>query len=159
MVKLNLKKTMHSTIPLVFCMTILLCMAGCQPVVRNQGNFVTPSRLAQVTPKTSRKADVEAILGSPTVKGTYADNTWYYIGQTTEQTAFLLQKPTVREIVEVKFNEKNEVISVDKWNLDIGQDIQMTADKTPTGGKSVGALEQIFGNFGGLGSFGNITDN
>src|SRR5215203_5032835 len=54
------------------------------PVVQ-RGNRVTSDQLAGITPGVQTKADVRAVLGSPTQTGMFGDDQWYYISSSTRQ--------------------------------------------------------------------------
>ena len=68
----------------------LAALAGCAmpdfmsfpPQVR--GNKVDNELLAQLVPGTSTRADATALIGSPTARATFDDNTWLYIGEVTK---------------------------------------------------------------------------
>ena len=68
---------------------------GFPPQVR--GNEVDKSELAQLVPGTSTRADVSALLGSPTAHATFDDNTWLYIIGNYE-TIFIFSKRLLQSL-------------------------------------------------------------
>src|SRR5215470_15566276 len=54
---------------------------GPQPQLR--GNRVDADQLKELVPGTSTRADVTALIGSPTAKATFDDNTWLYVSEVT----------------------------------------------------------------------------
>ena len=52
--------------------------------IQARGNRVDADQLAQLVPGTSTRADVAALLGSPTARAVFDDNTWLYISEMTK---------------------------------------------------------------------------
>src|SRR6185312_11102641 len=52
------------------------------PQVR--GNRVDVDSLKELVPGTSTTKDVVALIGSPTARATFDDNTWIYVGEMTK---------------------------------------------------------------------------
>src|ERR1700722_1920346 len=81
-----------SVVPLTSCSWLLP-----PPVLR--GNKVDSEHLKELVPGTSTKADVTALIGSPTQKAMFDDNTWLYITEVTRprvgQTLGLLDQDVV----------------------------------------------------------------
>lgn len=129
--------------------SLLLGLAACSPVVRTHGNMVDPERLSQIHTGVSRQADVAALLGTPTAEGTFNPNEWYYIGQRTEQTAFLAPAVTDRNVVRVTFNPTTGTVAkVEQLDASAGQTVDPVARITPTSGHDLTVLEQVMGNVG-----------
>ncbi|MDB5365464.1 MAG: outer membrane protein assembly factor BamE [Rhodospirillales bacterium] len=128
-----------------------LFAAGCTPNSANRGNLVEADRLALVQ-NGSSKDEVFQTLGSPTMISTFDDNTWYYMGQRTEQTAFFDPDIVERQVLVVRFDDKDKVNGLQKMTGDqtIAQ-IDTVERTTPTSGKEMGFLEQLIGNVGRFG--------
>src|SRR4051812_49923973 len=63
-------------------LTACLLLASCSwlmPPPQIRGNKVDPEQLKELTPGVSSKADVTAVIGSPTAPATFGDNTWLHI--------------------------------------------------------------------------------
>ena len=63
-----------------------LLVGGCsffaaKPQLR--GNRVDADQLKELVPGTSTRTDVTALIGSPTARATFDDNTWIYISEVT----------------------------------------------------------------------------
>ena len=121
---------------------------GCAPMVASHGNMVEAERLATIHEGSSTKADVADGLGTPTATGTLDPNTWYYVGQRTEKTAFLAPEIVDRKVVAIHFDQGGIVRKIDQLDLAAGQDIDFVSRSTPTAGKDLGVLEQLLGNVG-----------
>jgi outer membrane protein assembly factor BamE (lipoprotein component of BamABCDE complex) len=127
-----------------FLLLLPLLLAACEPIVAERGNLVDPDRLARVKLGDS-KDDVYKALGSATALGTFDENTWYYIGQRTEQVSFFLPEVTDREIVEIDFDDNDQVSSIKKSGKDQGNDIVMVEQVSPAQGRDTSFAEEVFG--------------
>ncbi|GIL38622.1 outer membrane protein assembly factor BamE [Roseiterribacter gracilis] len=138
--------------PALALLALPLLAAGCTPYVANRGNLVEADRLALVQ-NGSSKDEVFQTLGSPTMVSTFDDNTWYYMGQRTEQTAFFDPDILERQVLIVRFDDKDKVASLEKRTGEQTIASVETVDRTtPTSGKEIGFIEQLIGN---VGRFGN----
>jgi outer membrane protein assembly factor BamE (lipoprotein component of BamABCDE complex) len=128
-----------------------LLAAGCTPYTANRGNLVEADRLALVQ-NGSSKDEVFQTLGSPTMVSTFDDNTWYYMGQRTEQTAFFDPDILERQVLIVRFDDKDKVSALEKRTGDQTiAEVELVDRTTPTSGKEIGFIEQLIGNVGRFG--------
>ena len=133
--------------PLV--LPLLIALAGCSPVTRTHGNIVEADRLQQINPGVSQQADVVALLGTPSAEGTFDPNEWYYVGQVTEQTAFMAPEVVKRDVVRISFNPANGTVEkVERLDQSNGQYVEAVDRTTPTAGHDLGFVEQVLGNVG-----------
>lgn len=132
--------------PLSIALLCLLLPTACSPITSVRGNIVEEERLAQVTPGASMQ-DVFRALGSPTVVSTFDENLWYYVGHRSEQTAFFSPEVVERRIVAVQFDDRQRVLSVEELDPETGMAINPVGRETPTAGRDLTFLEQVFGNF------------
>ena len=129
-----------------------LTAAACAPTVATRGNMTDPEAVASIKTGTTTRAEVAGLLGTPTSMGTFDSNVWYYIGQTTEKTAFFMPDVKERRVVVVHFNDAGVVSDLKTLDASNGQDIEMVERTTPTHGREMGFLEQMIGNFGRFGA-------
>ena len=127
---------------------VALTASACSPITAVHGNLVEPDRLASVHEGVSRQAEVADLLGSPTAKGTFDPNIWYYIGQRTEKIAFLAPQAVERKVVVVRFDATGVVRKIEELDLESGQDIDIVSRATPTAGKDMTFMEQMLSNVG-----------
>ena len=125
----------------------VLGVAACTPSTATRGNYLFAEDVALIRPNISTQNDVLNILGSPTSKAVFDDNTWYYVGLKTEKKGFLDEKVVQRQTVKVSFDESGFVTSVDQIDND-PIDVPITSRVTPTSGNEVTAMQQILGNIG-----------
>lgn len=136
--------------------TLALQLSACTPTVATRGNMLSPTKLAQVEPQASIRADVERIWGPPTAVAPFDNNTWYYIGETTSQQGVFEAKVEERQIVQVSFDENNTVTEIAMIDPAQGREVDFVDRRTPTAGREFTAFEQFVGN---LGRFNSNIDN
>ena len=112
------------------------------------GNFIDPEVAAEIKPGAQRRQDVVSLLGSPSALSTFEDGTWFYIGQRTNQYAFF--NPTVleRRILVISFDENGVVQQTKNLSLADANEISPSGRITPTEGRELTFLQQLFGNLG-----------
>ena len=116
------------------------------PVLR--GNKVDPELLKELTPGTSTKADVSAVIGSPTARDTFDDNTWLYITEVTQQRIGRVLGEIDQGVVVVKFDDKGVLKSVSKLTREDGLPVTMVARTTASPGTEASFMQQLLGNIG-----------
>mgnify|MGYP002759409275 CR=1 FL=1 len=123
-------------------------IAACTPRVQTHGNLLTQNKIAEVTPQTSLRADVERIWGPPSAVAPFDEKTWYYIGEVTSQTGLFAPEVEQRQVVQVSFDENDAVTLVATLDPRRAQDIEYVARRTPTAGREFTAFQQFVGNLG-----------
>lgn len=136
-------------VTLVAAGALSLVVGGCGSRTAIHGNLIEPDRVSEIREGVSRRDDVATLLGTPTVVATFDPNIWYYISQKTEQTAFFAPEAVERNVLIVRFDPTSGTVrSMDKLDITAGQDVEFSDRRTPTAGKELGFLEQLFGNVG-----------
>lgn len=133
----------------------LLAVGACAPKVAQRGAMPDVDAIATIQPKKSTKQDVERTLGSPSSINMFGEETWMYIGETTEQEAFFDRKVDERSVLLITFDKEGVVEKVESHGMEASKDIQPVERTTPTVGKDLTFLEQMMGNlnrFRNLGS-------
>lgn len=102
------------------------------------------------------KAEVEALLGSPSTTATVnvTGDSYYYISSVVEQRSFLEPKEIDRKVLAVRFDQFEQVESFAHYGLEDGRIININSRKTPTRGKELSVLQQLFSNIGKFGAPG-----
>ena len=131
--------------------TIFLASAvlgACQPRVDIHGFMPNPNLVAQVQPGELTRTGVAEVLGSPSTIATFDADTWYYITQKTRSFAFLKPEIIDQEVLVIKFDDDQVVSAVEHYTIEDGLIIDPVSRKTPTVGKELTFLQQLFGNVG-----------
>lgn len=118
------------------------------PPPQVRGNKVDPESLKELVPGTSTKADVSAVIGSPTAKDTFDDNTWLYISELTQQRIGRTPGELEQNVVVVSFNDKGVLKSIEKRDKDDALPVTVVARTTPSPGTEASFVQQLLGNIG-----------
>ena len=130
----------------------LLALGACSSGLNTHGNLPDKELVEDIQPGVHSREDVLDILGSPSAISTFQDNRWYYIGSRSETVAFFDRDILERNVLVVSFAEDGLVGDKKVYNLKDGQDVDPVDRVTPTEGKKLTILQQLFGN---VGRFGN----
>ena len=96
------------------------------------------------------RASVLAQLGSASTESLFDENTWFYITTRRERIAFLTPRTKQRNITAIRFDENDVVSELLSYNETDGEVIRYASRETPTRGRELGLLEQIFGTVGAV---------
>jgi outer membrane protein assembly factor BamE (lipoprotein component of BamABCDE complex) len=143
----------RSRLLLVAC----LLLGGCsffeaQSTLR--GNRVDADQLKELVPGTSTRADVTALIGSPTARATFDDSTWIYISEVTRPRIARTQGVLSQGVVVLSFNDQGVLQDVKRLNQDDALPVTVVARSTPSPGTEASFLQQLFGNIGRFNAFG-----
>ena len=127
-------------------------VAACVPTVSQRGYVPNEDLLADIRVGIDNRDSVLATFGSPSTVSSVDGSAWYYISAIHEQTAFFKEEAVDREIVAVYFDEAGTVSQLGYYGMENGKLINFIDETTPTRGKELTFLEQMFGNFGRFGS-------
>ncbi len=133
-------------------------LAGCgtndffayPPQVR--GNKVDADALTQLVVGTSTRQDATALLGSPTTKAPFDDNTWIYISEVTRPVIAGTQGIEDQHVYVLTFDQKGVLTGVDKRSLKDAQPVQVVSRTTPSPGTEASFMQQLLGNVGRFGT-------
>ena len=136
---------------------VSLCLAACAvpqflsypPQVR--GNRIDMDRLAELVPGTSTRGDVTSLLGSPTLKATFNENTWIYLSELTRPQIGATLNVLEQQSISVTFDAKGVLTAVDVKTEANARDVNVVSRSTPAPGTDSTFLQQLFGNIGRFG--------
>ena len=151
-------RRLHFSSRLLISAAMAIAVAACSTNIAHRGYLAKPGAFAQVR-EGMAKSEVEGILGSPstTASVNYQGDSYYYISSTTEQKAFLSPTEVEREVIAIRFDQNDQVASLGQYGLEDGKVIDVNSRKTPTKGRELTILQQIFGNVGKPGPGGIIV--
>lgn len=137
---------------LVAC--VAAAVAGCSRGIEHRGYQPRAQDMQQLRIGMS-KTEVRSALGSPSTTATvqFQGDSFYYISSRIKTSAFLANEELDRQILAVRFNQLDQVQSFGQYTLQDGQVIDMNTRETPSRGRELTILQQMFGNFG------NFTPN
>lgn len=147
---------MRKPLAVIFLPTLMaasVAVSGCNPVLRSHGYVpATGVKPQEINPNTDTTASVLAELGSPSVEGTFdedvEESTWYYINQVRERYAYLRPQIQEQTITAISFNADGQVTRVAEYGIEDRRVVNYQDRETPTRGRELSVLEQIFGTIG-----------
>ncbi len=113
-----------------------------------RGNRVDPEQLAQLVPGTSTRGDANALLGSPTTRAAFDDNTWIYISELTKPVVGATNTVQDQQTVTLVFDRAGVLRQIDKKGMEDAVDVAVVSRTTPTPGNETSFLQQLLGNVG-----------
>lgn len=137
------------------CAGLALGLAACSSSVPH-GSLVEKQDYDQLKAGNSTRADATEVMGTPTAKATFDENTWFYISQRTGLVP--LSFPAVREqnVVMLQFDKAGVLQKMKVLDMDDAKDVTMVSDETPTPGTQTNFLQQLLGNIGEYSPLSNI---
>ena len=132
----------------LLCSLTLATLLGCAPQIDTRGNLPDPDAVLEIQPGIDDRSKVATILGTPSTVSTFEDDTWYYVSRRTEQIAFFEPEVVDQQVVMVKFGSDGLVSDMKVYGLEDGQIIEPVERTTPTSGRELTVLQQLFGNIG-----------
>ena len=121
-----------------------LLASACAAVENQRGYVPDADALKGIVPGMDTKVTVAQKLGNPSTGATFSNDTWYYISSHDVQTAFFATHSTERNIVAVQFAQNGQVASVKHYGLEDGRVVDYDNSETPTRGRELTILQQIF---------------
>ncbi|MFZ5913742.1 MAG: outer membrane protein assembly factor BamE [Pseudomonadota bacterium] len=123
-------------------------LTACTPTTELRGQFIEEDRLASVKEGVDNRDSVTDTLGTPSAIATFDTDVWFYISTKQERFAFFNPKILERNIVAVEFDAQDNVAATRRYTLKDSRVVQIVGRETPTKGRELTFLEQMFGNFG-----------
>lgn len=146
------KSTSLRSLMLIACLAASsLSLSSCgwlMPAPQVRGNKVDTESLKELVPGTSTKADVTAVIGSPTAKDSFDDNTWLYISELTQQRIGRTLGELRQDVVVLNFDDKGVLKTVGKLDKDDALPVTVIARTTPSPGTEASFIQQLLGNIG-----------
>lgn len=129
---------------------MLLGVAACAPRQDFRGITIEEDKLALVNVGQTTEPQVNALLGSPSTISTFPDwgTVYYYISSQTDTVAFLTPELIDQQVLAIAFDKENRVKEIKRYGLKDGKQVAFVDRETPTRGKELTFLEQLFGNLG-----------
>ncbi|UTW54115.1 outer membrane protein assembly factor BamE [Kordiimonas sp. SCSIO 12610] len=119
---------------------------------RSIRGYVFDAELADaITAGIDNRQSVESTLGTPTVRGTFSNDVWYYVSTTVKVRPVFWPEAKEHRVLAVGFNESGIVEKIENFDLSDMQVINPVGGKTKTRGTNIGFFQQIFGSLGRFG--------
>lgn len=129
-----------------------LAAGGCMSTYTNHGFAPQLAELEAVQAGADTRGSVLRRLGRPSAYSTFEDDTWYYVASRVENYAFYKPRIVERTVVALHFDENGLVDQVARYGLEDGRVVELVTNTTPTYGRELTILQQIFSNLGNVSS-------
>ena len=113
-----------------------------------RGNRVDADQIKELVPGTSTRADATSLLGSPTAKATFDDNTWIYIGEVTRTRVGQLPGIMQQDVVVLNFDQGGVLRGVKRLDQGDSRSVSVVSRSTPSPGSEASFMQQLLGNVG-----------
>jgi outer membrane protein assembly factor BamE (lipoprotein component of BamABCDE complex) len=104
--------------------------------------------VAKLRPGVHDRDSVTSLFGSPTSVADFNGETWLYIKRDSEHIAFFDEELLAQAVLAVSFNKAGVVSEIKRYAKADGKTLVLVERKTPTRGKEMTVVEQLFGNIG-----------
>ncbi|MDG6095356.1 outer membrane protein assembly factor BamE [Acetobacter sp. AN02] len=140
----------------------MLLTSGCsvfRATEMPRGSLIEAEDYKQLQPGVSNRADAVDLLGSPTTKATFDDNTWIYISMVTVPVPASFPGIKKQQVVVLNFDEGGTLRSMRTLNKKDRKNVGMRGDITPTPGTKINVIQEILGNVGRYNPMQNMMGN
>lgn len=149
---------MTSSIRIAVYVCIAAILASCTPLVDNRGHNPTTDDFSQIIEGQSGKDDVQTILGTPSARANFGEETWYYIAHTKQRVGLFAPETTEQKVTSITFDASGKVKAIERYKKEDGKPVTLVTKKTSTEGQKLTFIEQMLGNLGRFNAPGGGTD-
>lgn len=128
-------------LPTLASVTVLL---GCVPVENQRGYVPDQQAISSIQVGMDTKDSVNKKLGDPSTAATFGNDVWYYMSAHVEQNAFFAPRATERNVLAIEFSKDGKVADMHRYTLADGRVVDFVGRETPTRGRELSLLQQIF---------------
>ncbi|MCG8622096.1 MAG: outer membrane protein assembly factor BamE [Proteobacteria bacterium] len=139
------KKFLRGTFRLAILPLLALVM-GCGSDIIPHGNSLDASLLDRLEVGSTRRVEVEALFGKPSVNGAFDSGTIYYVAQVMKQAPAGRKSTISRDVIAFHFDADDVLTGYDRLTAEDGKNVAHLEEATPTPGQKFGVFDQIFRN-------------
>jgi outer membrane protein assembly factor BamE (lipoprotein component of BamABCDE complex) len=125
-----------------------LAIGACSPIERNYGYVPAEDQLADIAIGQDTRDTVAEKVGAPFNRGLGGDRAWYYVSSTQRTFGPRAPQTIRRDIVAVRFTDAGAVENIERFDVDDGRVVRLTARVTDSAVSELSLIRQIFGNIG-----------
>ena len=136
-----------------------IALTGCTPVISQRGYVENLDAEAGIATGVDNKTTIEQKLGDPSIQAAFAADAWYYVSAVEKQVAFFTPTIQSRHILAVYFDKDGKVTGMKHFGLEDGHVVDFETRTTPTRGRELTFLQQLFNATPGVpGGYNNSQD-
>jgi len=121
-----------------------------------RGIAVTQHDLNELTPGIASQADVQALIGPPTVQEMFDSNNWIYVSQITKMRIGQTEGVKQQHVVVLTFDNNGILQKISEKDLNDSVQVAMDGQQTPTPGGNASFIQQLVGGVGSYNPLGSI---
>lgn len=140
----------------IYTLLTVVILEGCTAGVDQRGQIFDNEDMETLRIGVTSKTEVFNQLGSPTILPIAGGDSWYYVNANIERFAFYKSAITQRQIIALHFDEDMTISRMEVYSLADGRKITFIEEATPSRGRDLGIIEEIFGNIGRFTPAGTI---
>jgi outer membrane protein assembly factor BamE (lipoprotein component of BamABCDE complex) len=122
----------------------LVLTSACVPVVSQRGYLEDLDAEAGVAVGSDTKTSIEKKLGDPSIQAAFNADAWYYVSTIEKQVTFFDASIQSRHILAVYFDKDGKVSDMKHYGLEDGHVVAFESRTTPTRGRELTFLQQLF---------------
>lgn len=142
----------------VLCVAAVV-LANCAPVINHRGYLEDPNTEAYIAAGSDTKTTIESKLGNPSMQATFGNDAWYYVSTKEKQVSFFNPIILSRKILAVYFDADGKVVDLKHYGLEDGHVVAFETRQTPTRGREMTFLQQLFNATPGMPGAMNQENN
>jgi outer membrane protein assembly factor BamE (lipoprotein component of BamABCDE complex) len=136
------RNRVRRSIRMAAALALAFSLAGCFTSTYQRGYILDEAALAQIPPGSSQE-QVLLVLGTPSTVATVSGETFYYISQKAQRTAFMDPKITDQRVLAVYFDQSRRVERLANYGMQDGKVFDFISRTTPTGGQESNIIRQM----------------
>ena len=147
---------------LVLGLVLAPALGGCSifsPIPTDRGTIIEAADYDRLVPGSTTRAQVTALIGTPTTHATFDDNTWIYIGEVTAPVPTARPKIESQKVVVLSFDQGGVLRSRRLLDKSDAHDVAMASGSTPSPGSETSFMQQLIGNVGRYSPLGGLGSN
>ena len=125
-------------------MIAAIALAGCESTIAPHGHSIDSIELDQIVPGQTTRADVRAVLGTPSFEGAFDSGKIYYLSEVMIEPPGGRKRLSARTMIVIALDEAGVVTEIEVRDETSGNRIAYLDEKSPTPGDNFGVTEQIF---------------
>lgn len=136
------------SISVALSLTLLFALTACEPKVTERGRQELLMKAGNIIEGQMSMRDVQHMLGTPSTRSQFGQESWYYVSGRKETVAFFEPELVDQQVLRIAYDERGIVNKVEFYDQNQAQDIAISDRVTPTSGQEYGIVEQLLGNIG-----------
>ena len=142
------KPTIHHAGRRSLAVLAVAALLGCSPLHSSHGFIPDQDLVDKLRPGVHDRDSVTSLFGSPTTVADFNGEIWLYLKRVSEQIAFFEEKLLDQDVLAVHFDKDGLLTGIKHYTIADGKALILVERTTPTRGREITVIEQLFGNIG-----------